>query len=104
MTMHENVLSCMAMHQNHEKECEMGAKRVNIIVMHGYKMYQCAMCGDWHQYTEHIENNMEWFKSIWNEVDIGQMMGSDTYTTITRGKVTKPFVCVNCLVMESGSI
>lgn len=64
--------------------------------------YQCAMCGKWSNHTDHIANHPNWFKYIWDIWNVGQMMGSASFSVITMHNMTKPFVCVQCMVNESG--
>lgn len=82
----------------------MDNKMVKSVEPHPCVLNQCAMCGNWSNYTDHIKNNPIWFENIWDEPDVHHMWGSDTFSIITMHNMTKPFVCVDCMVMESGSI
>ena len=71
--------------------------------------YQCVMCGNWDNDIEHIINNPGWFELLWDVTEVDQMRPvvtvtpqNELYTTITINNVLKPFVCVQCMVDESG--
>lgn len=86
----------------HSKQLNNGANRVKVWEFYGFRMYKCAMCETWTDVDEHIIWNMEWFKLVWDEQDIDQMMGSDTYSIITRQKISKPYICPWCYLNEVG--
>lgn len=92
--------------QFHQMEDEMGYKLVKPKTIDGKIEYVCGMCGMVSNYTKHLENDMEMFKNIWDEENVGQMMGMGVYSMITINNISKPFVCVECCnnVIESCEI
>jgi len=75
---------------------------VNPMQIDGKTWYKCAMCGNWHETTEHIKIAPQWFDSIWDVVNVSNMMGSKWFSIITMHNMTKPFVCVHCALNECG--
>lgn len=73
--------------------------------------YQCVICGNWDDDTEHIKNNPEWFEALWDVTEMDQMRPivwvtpqNELETTIHMHNMTKPFVCVQCMIDECGTI
>jgi hypothetical protein len=81
---------------------EKGYKRSKPIEYNGTLWYQCAMCGEWSNHIEHMTNQPKLFENIWDEENVGQMMGYGTYCVLTINNVTKPFVCALCVMWEGG--
>lgn len=96
---HHNHHEFAKMHKRGEKLMQ---KRIKPIEYGGTLWYQCGMCGEWSNHIEHIANDKLLFENLWDEQNVGQMMGYETYCVITINNVTKPFICALCVVWECG--